>query len=152
MKISTKFSRIATISAITMLLSGMAAGQGMTSNEKSTAIGATTGAVAGAVVAGPVGAVVGAGVGAYVGHEGTKGASNSTMRKSSYAMGYNDADVRAVQQSLNDKGYDAGAVDGRWGPATSSALKKFQKSNGFRESGSLDSQTAAALGVTRPIS
>jgi peptidoglycan hydrolase-like protein with peptidoglycan-binding domain len=58
--------------------------------------------------------------------------------------------LRKVQQSLNDQGYDAGTVDGKWGPRTAAALKKFQGDHGLEASGQIDAQTIAALGITQP--
>jgi peptidoglycan hydrolase-like protein with peptidoglycan-binding domain len=55
--------------------------------------------------------------------------------------------VQSVQQALKQKGYDAGAVDGRWGPNTQDALRQFQQSQGITPSGNLDAQTLSALGV-----
>jgi hypothetical protein len=55
--------------------------------------------------------------------------------------------VRSVQQALKDKGFDAGAADGAWGPSTEKALRDFQQARGLPESGSLDPQTLAMLGV-----
>lgn len=55
--------------------------------------------------------------------------------------------VKAVQQALKDKGHDPGAIDGVMGPQTQSALKDFQKSQGLNETGRLDAETQAKLGV-----
>ncbi|TVS18261.1 MAG: lytic murein transglycosylase [Gammaproteobacteria bacterium] len=41
------------------------------------------------------------------------------------------ADVRLIQEQLNEKGFDAGAADGIFGPATRSALSRFQQSVGL---------------------
>ncbi len=113
----------------------------MTGKDKATAIGATSGAVAGAVVGGPVGAVVGAGIGAYVGNQGTD--ANGKV-----ATGHTSDDtVRNAQVALNEKGYDAGKVDGQFGPSTQSAVRRFQSERGLAQSGRLDSATLAALGV-----
>ena len=123
----------------------------MTGKQKATAIGATTGAVAGAVVGGPVGAVVGAGIGGYVGHKGTDANGNPPSSRSSAAPGYGaatDETVRDAQSALNARGYDAGAVDGRWGPNTQSALRRFQADRGLAPTGTLDDETRTALGVT----
>lgn len=116
--------------------------QPMTGKEKATAIGATTGAVAGAVVGGPVGALVGAGVGGYVGHQGTdaNGHVSTTPTK--------DNTVRKAQAALNEQGYNVGAVDGRLGPNTENAVRRFQAKNGLTESGTLDSPTLSALGIS----
>lgn len=58
--------------------------------------------------------------------------------------------LRKVQQSLNDQGYDAGKVDGKWGPHTAAALKKFQGDHGLDATGEIDAQTITALGITQP--
>lgn len=55
--------------------------------------------------------------------------------------------IRAVQRNLNQKGFDAGAVDGIWDDETRSALRNFQKSQSMKQTGSLDRKTATALGV-----
>ena len=117
----------------------------LTGKEKATAIGAGTGAVAGAVVGGPVGAVVGAGVGGYVGHEGTDANGHTTGSAAPTATTGNT--VRKAQAALNDQGYDVGTVDGRWGPNTQNAVRRFQAKSGLTESGTLDSATLNALGV-----
>ena len=115
----------------------------MTGKQKATAIGATTGAVAGAVVGGPVGAVVGAGIGGYVGHEGTDANGKVALETGS------DATVRNAQVALNDNGYDAGPADGRFGPNTQSAVRRFQADHGLAQTGTLDSSTLSALGINR---
>jgi peptidoglycan hydrolase-like protein with peptidoglycan-binding domain len=113
----------------------------MTGKQKATAIGATSGAVAGAVVGGPIGAVVGAGIGGYVGHQGTDANGHVSTSNTS------DNTVRRAQAALNDRGYNVGAVDGRFGPNTQSAVRRFQAKSGLTESGTLDSSTLSALGV-----
>ena len=118
----------------------------MTGKQKATAIGAGTGAVAGAVVGGPVGAVVGAGVGAYVGHEGTDANGKTSSTTSASAS---DSTVRDAQAALNSQGYSAGMVDGRWGPSTQNAVRRFQSDRGLEQSGTLDNATLSALGVTK---
>ncbi|MGZ5041993.1 MAG: peptidoglycan-binding domain-containing protein [Usitatibacter sp.] len=57
--------------------------------------------------------------------------------------------VRQVQQTLQSKGYSPGPIDGQWGNRTQAALKKFQQSQGTQASGSLDSSTLVALGVSQ---
>jgi len=56
--------------------------------------------------------------------------------------------VKQAQQALNDKGFNVGTADGIVGPKTQAALEKFQQSKGLGGSGTLDSQTLAALGVS----
>ena len=55
--------------------------------------------------------------------------------------------VRAAQQALKDKGHDPGMVDGVMGPKTKQALRDFQKKEGLKESGQLDSETMAKLDI-----
>jgi hypothetical protein len=119
----------------------------MNRQEKGTAIGATSGAVAGAVVGGPVGAAVGGAAGAYGGHEGTETGKPGVTR--SAPVSEVDAATRSAQEALNARGYNAGPADGRWGPATESAVLSFQKANGLPQTGRLDSATLSALGVPR---
>jgi len=107
-----------------------------------------------------VGAAVGAGVGGYAGHYETEpggiaakpnaGPANSASAGSNAVVtGYSPDLVRAAQQSLNDKGYSVGTVDGQLGPATKTALSRFQQAQGLAQTGDLDSQTLAALGVSQ---
>src|SRR5436309_96428 len=120
-------------------------------NTEGTVAGGAGGAVAGAVVGGPVGAVVGGVGGAYVGHEttGKEGyATSSTTYVSPPSIQYDSDLVRRVQQSLNDRGYDAGSIDGQWGPSTQSAVRRFQQDAGLPQSGQLERPTLSALGVT----
>jgi peptidoglycan hydrolase-like protein with peptidoglycan-binding domain len=56
--------------------------------------------------------------------------------------------IRSVQQALNEKGYDAGAVDGLWGPNTKAALERFQQAQGIPQSSGLGDRTLTALGVS----
>jgi len=53
--------------------------------------------------------------------------------------------VKQAQQQLKSKGYDAGPIDGIWGPQTQAAVKKFQEAKGMQASGQLDERTLAAL-------
>jgi len=59
----------------------------------------------------------------------------------------NREQVRAVQQALKDKGHDPGSIDGVMGPRTQAALKDFQKTQGIQETGRLDAETMAKLGI-----
>jgi His-Xaa-Ser repeat protein HxsA len=56
--------------------------------------------------------------------------------------------VKKVQKALQEKGADPGPVDGIMGPKTESALKSFQKDQKLPETGRLDSETLAKLGVS----
>jgi len=51
----------------------------------------------------------------------------------------------ALQQSLTDAGYYAGAIDGVYGPATVAAVEALQTANGLPVTGTVDKATADAL-------
>jgi osmotically inducible lipoprotein OsmB len=67
-------TRLITLSGTALLLLGMAACSGMSTQDKNTAIGAGAGAVGGAVLTGgsALGTVGGAAVGGIIGHEVSK--------------------------------------------------------------------------------
>jgi len=135
--------------AILAALTGCSSWNRMDKTE-GTVVGGAGGAVAGAVVAGPVGAVVGGVGGAYVGNETTgkdRTVTSSTSSTSMTSSRYDAALVRSVQQALNDKGYNAGPVDGQWGPSTENAVMRFQQASGLPQTGDLERSTLAALGV-----
>jgi peptidoglycan hydrolase-like protein with peptidoglycan-binding domain len=60
-------------------------------------------------------------------------------------------DIRKVQKSLSDKGYDAGPVDGVLGSRTRAGIRQYQASEKLPVTGRLDAETAGKLGV-RPES
>jgi peptidoglycan hydrolase-like protein with peptidoglycan-binding domain len=68
-------------------------------------------------------------------------ASGTSMRLSA-------DEIRQAQQKLKDDGDYTGQVDGKMGPKTAQAIKKFQQSNGLPQTGHLDQQTASKLGVS----
>lgn len=55
--------------------------------------------------------------------------------------------ARQLQTKLKEAGFYNGRVDGILGPQTKKALQKFQEQQGFQGNGSLDQQTAEALGL-----
>jgi lipid-binding SYLF domain-containing protein len=56
--------------------------------------------------------------------------------------------VKAAQESLRDKGYYAGPIDGIVGPKTRNAIREYQKAENLPVNGRLNSETAAKLGIT----
>jgi murein L,D-transpeptidase YcbB/YkuD len=146
---SSDIAKSMTAFAIVAAVAGCSTWHRMDKTE-GTALGAGGGAVAGAVVAGPVGAVVGGVGGAYAGHEvaGKDQSTRSSAYSSSAATSrYDPTTVRNVQQALNDKGYDAGPIDGQWGPNTEDAVRRFQQASGLPQTGELEGSTLSALGV-----
>lgn len=140
--------------AVVAALAGCSSWHQMDKTE-GTLVGGAGGAVAGAVVGGPVGAVVGGVGGAYVGNEvagkDRLGTSSTAASTPASQARYDSALVRNVQQALNDRGYNAGAADGQWGPATEDAVKRFQQVSGLPATGELEQPTLAALGVARTM-
>jgi peptidoglycan hydrolase-like protein with peptidoglycan-binding domain len=57
------------------------------------------------------------------------------------------SNVKKAQQELQSKGYYHGQIDGMMGPETRSAIRRYQKAEHLRVTGTLDSQTASKLGV-----
>ena len=55
---------------------------------------------------------------------------------------------QAVQRQLSKKGYYKGAIDGQFGPASRSALSRFQREHNLKETGRIDEDTLDALGFT----
>ncbi|NLI21131.1 MAG: SH3 domain-containing protein [Clostridiales bacterium] len=60
-------------------------------------------------------------------------------------------DVKKVQQRLKDLGYFTGSVDGKFGNATATALKAFQKKNGLAQDGVCGAITRTVLFAASPI-
>jgi peptidoglycan hydrolase-like protein with peptidoglycan-binding domain len=56
-----------------------------------------------------------------------------------------DVRVRDVQRMLRMAGYDAGSVDGRFGPRTQAAVQWFQAKHGLRASGVVDPASLSRL-------
>jgi peptidoglycan hydrolase-like protein with peptidoglycan-binding domain len=54
---------------------------------------------------------------------------------------------KEIQQSLSDKGYFAGPVNGTWGSGSVEALKRFQRDQNIDDDGKLGSLSLIALGL-----
>jgi len=63
------------------------------------------------------------------------------------ALAASSEEIRTVQKSLNDKGYDVGPVDGVMGHRTRAAIRQYQASEKLKVNGRLDPETAGKLGV-----
>ncbi len=53
---------------------------------------------------------------------------------------------KEVQKQLSKRGYYRGSIDGEFGPASKSALTRFQQDNHLRATGRVDGATLKALG------
>jgi peptidoglycan hydrolase-like protein with peptidoglycan-binding domain len=60
---------------------------------------------------------------------------------------YSAQTIRSVQETLNNRGYKAGAANGKLTQQTRNALRAFQKSENLEDSGHLNPGTLGALGV-----
>ena len=56
-------------------------------------------------------------------------------------------DIKNAQQSLSDKGFYHGSVDGIIGSRTRAGIREYQKSESLPVTGRLDAETAGKLGV-----
>ena len=63
-------------------------------------------------------------------------------------VGSQGNEVKAIQQELKDRGLYSGEVDGIFGSATESAVKRFQTQQGLTADGIAGLQTLAKLGIS----
>jgi peptidoglycan hydrolase-like protein with peptidoglycan-binding domain len=63
------------------------------------------------------------------------------------STGLHHKDIKKVQETLRDKGYYAGEIDGRMGSKTRAGIRQYQKSENLPVTGHLDAETAGKLGV-----
>lgn len=130
-----KLSRILMMTAAATILSTAAMAEGMTgssannvNNEPTTSVNDTSRPQTDA------NANMGAGTSADV-------SANARV-----AANVDSSTIQQVQESLKSEGHSVTA-DGVWGPQTASALRQFQENNGLTPTGSIDSQTLAALDI-----
>jgi len=77
----------------------------------------------------------------------TAAVARRTPAARSTAPRLSDDAILQAQQALIDAGYHMDAPDGKLGPATTAALKKFQTDRHLPVTGKLDAITLAALGI-----
>ena len=75
------------------------------------------------------------------------GSSSSTA----VAVNLSEPEIREVQQVLVQRGFLHGRVTGVWGPETREALITFQRKEGFSATGSIDTRTVGALGLSGKV-
>ena len=63
-------------------------------------------------------------------------------------MGSTGAEVKAIQQTLKERGLYNGSIDGIYGSQTQAAVKKFQKQQGLAVDGIAGPQTLKRLGIS----
>jgi hypothetical protein len=78
------------------------------------------------------------------------GGASTDPKKSTVTNGLASSEqVKSAQQTLQSKGMDPGPVDGIMGPRTKAALRGYQKDQNLPQTGLLDDQTLAKLGVSK---
>ncbi len=77
--------------------------------------------------------------------DNTSAASNSFFSARILSQGSRGTEVRQLQQLLTQLGYSTGGVDGVFGPATRSAVIRFQAQNGLAADGVVGARTVSAL-------
>jgi lipid-binding SYLF domain-containing protein/peptidoglycan hydrolase-like protein with peptidoglycan-binding domain len=82
--------------------------------------------------------------------KGTTGGTpkSNTTNKTKQGRFESRDEVRQVQMSLQQKGFDPGKIDGVLGPQTRKAIANFQRQQNLYASGKLDPPTTRALGVS----
>jgi len=74
-------------------------------------------------------------------------ASSSTA----VAVNLSELEIREVQLVLIQRGFLHGRASGVWGPDTRDALIAFQRKEGFSATGSIDTRTVSALGLSGKV-
>jgi hypothetical protein len=72
-------------------------------------------------------------------HAAKSGANHSAARTPSSDF------IKSLQRELKRAGYDPGVTDGKLGPATRQALRRFQEANGLSPTGDPDIPTLTKL-------
>ncbi len=72
--------------------------------------------------------------------EGVSGVGDSKDRQISASQLSSDK-IRKIQQKLNQQGFDAGPVNGKWGSEAQTAVRNFQQMKGLNVTGQLDKRT-----------
>jgi peptidoglycan hydrolase-like protein with peptidoglycan-binding domain len=80
-----------------------------------------------------------------------RSAVGSDFKKEGVAAFIIENEITKMQETLRDKGYYLGKVDGLFGLRTRASIRAYQKAENFPITGQVDSRTAEGLGV-RPES
>ncbi len=77
----------------------------------------------------------------------SSGAAASETQPAKQKVHLTPSVIRAAQQKLDDAGYKSGTPDGRLGPKTRAAIRKYQQDQNLAATGTLDESTLSKLGV-----
>ena len=155
----TRHSSLAILAATALALSAC----GSTGGERATTgagLGAAGGAIIGAVTGLTVvqGALIGAGLGGVtgaltdeqdfnLGRPIWEWGGNSGSSSSQTASG--DSTVRSVQAGLANLGYAPGPIDGKDGPQTQAAVRRYQADHGLLADGRVTPELAAHINARK---
>jgi peptidoglycan hydrolase-like protein with peptidoglycan-binding domain len=81
----------------------------------------------------------------------TRFSRSSAGSGSAARLNLSETEIRQVQQVLIERGLLTGEVDGVLGPRTEAALVTFQRQQGIQTTGSIDTHTVDALGLSGRI-
>jgi hypothetical protein len=73
--------------------------------------------------------------------------SNTPAVVTVQAASYSKSTIIKVQKKLNQSGYDCGKADGVVGSKTKAAIKKYQKDNNLKVTGTINSSLLKALNI-----
>lgn len=73
--------------------------------------------------------------------------TREVAKKAEQDLGLTKEDAKLVQKALNDRGYNAGSVDGAIGNGTRKAIADFQLNVGLPSTGVVTASTASSLGI-----
>jgi peptidoglycan hydrolase-like protein with peptidoglycan-binding domain len=76
---------------------------------------------------------------------GATGHASGAMKGTASASAQSPSTVKEAQTALKEQGLYQGHVDGKIGPATKTAIAKFQKQKGLQQTAQLDSRTMSEL-------
>ena len=82
-----------------------------------------------------------------IGSSSAQASERSRFSSESGAMNLSQEEIRELQISLNEKGFNVGEPDGRLGPRTNRALMEFQQRQGLQATGRIDQRTVQSLGI-----
>src|SRR5260370_10128824 len=75
-----------------------------------------------------------------------RSAAGSDFKKEGVAAFIIENEITKMQETLRDKGYYSGKVDGLFGLRTRASIRAYQKAENFPITGQVDSRTAEGLG------
>ncbi len=82
---------------------------------------------------------------------GQRLAQETTVKGGGAPLYISPANLRQIQQQLNQKGYSPGQIDGVWGQGTRKAIKNYEQAQGLEPTGNVDLRLVSSLGLNQLI-